>query len=316
MPDSTAKCLQVFAHAVPKETTSSHKGQAGRLAVIGGSRDYTGAPYFAAMACMRAGADLATVYCHEEAAIPIKAYSPDLIVVPSFSDSLNLFPDLSRIHSIVLGPGLGRNEQHENTLYRAVSFAIEQRRPLVIDADALWFLTQSQAARSAIRDAPEALFLYATPNKIEVDRLCKAMGVTTAREASNWFRGRLVLVCKGPADRIMSGDECVEVSTEGAKKRVGGQGDILSGITALLAFWLQSFSERGSCKVDIETCRVAAAVAACVITRHAANRAYTNKGRSMLASDIVDHVGDSFSEVYCKNFDTADIGSTFTPEKR
>ena len=50
--------------------------------MIGGCAEYTGAPYFAAMAALRCGADLAHVFCAEAAAPVIKSYSPELIVHP------------------------------------------------------------------------------------------------------------------------------------------------------------------------------------------------------------------------------------------
>lgn len=57
-----------------------YKGAAGRIAIVGGSREYTGAPYYAAMAALRGGAELATVYCHADAAPAIKAYSPGTLL--------------------------------------------------------------------------------------------------------------------------------------------------------------------------------------------------------------------------------------------
>lgn len=36
----------------------------GRVAVIGGSEDYTGAPYFSAMASAKLGADMVSLHCH------------------------------------------------------------------------------------------------------------------------------------------------------------------------------------------------------------------------------------------------------------
>jgi NAD(P)H-hydrate repair Nnr-like enzyme with NAD(P)H-hydrate dehydratase domain len=61
---------------------TAHKGRRGKVAVIGGCAEYTGAPYFAAMAALRCGADLAHVFCAEAAAPVIKSYSPELIVHP------------------------------------------------------------------------------------------------------------------------------------------------------------------------------------------------------------------------------------------
>ena len=66
-------------------TFDSHKGSSGRVGVLGGSAQYTGAPYYAAMASLKAGADLAYVFCAQEACLPIKSYSPELMVAPVYS---------------------------------------------------------------------------------------------------------------------------------------------------------------------------------------------------------------------------------------
>ena len=61
-----------------------HKGEKGRIGVVGGCQLYTGAPYYAAISALRAGAELSTVFTSESAAIPIKCYSPELMVVPKY----------------------------------------------------------------------------------------------------------------------------------------------------------------------------------------------------------------------------------------
>jgi len=68
-------------------TPRSHKGSSGRLAIVGGSARYTGAPYFASMAALKVGSDLVTVFCASEASIPIKCYSPELMVAPVYEAS-------------------------------------------------------------------------------------------------------------------------------------------------------------------------------------------------------------------------------------
>lgn len=65
----------------------------GRIGVIGGSRDYTGAPYYAGESSLRFGADLCTVFCSHDASIPIKSYSPELMVSAFYNDNAML--DLS-----------------------------------------------------------------------------------------------------------------------------------------------------------------------------------------------------------------------------
>jgi ATP-dependent NAD(P)H-hydrate dehydratase len=76
------RCLKAFRACIPPLSYATHKGSAGRIGVVGGSLEYTGAPYFAAISAMKAGGDLGHVFCPEAAAPVIKSYSPELIVHP------------------------------------------------------------------------------------------------------------------------------------------------------------------------------------------------------------------------------------------
>lgn len=57
---------------VPALNYANHKGQAGRIGVLGGSLEYTGAPYYAAASTLQLGADLSWVFTATDAATPIK----------------------------------------------------------------------------------------------------------------------------------------------------------------------------------------------------------------------------------------------------
>jgi hypothetical protein len=76
--DAMAKCILPLS-------SDSHKGSSGRVGVLGGSARYTGAPFYAAMASLKAGADLSFVFCAQEASLPIKCYSPELMVAPVYN---------------------------------------------------------------------------------------------------------------------------------------------------------------------------------------------------------------------------------------
>ncbi len=82
--------MESIRSIVPPLSHSYHKGTMGRIAIIGGSRDYTGAPYYAAESALKFGADLSFIYCSNDAAIPIKCYSPELMVTPFYNDNLVL----------------------------------------------------------------------------------------------------------------------------------------------------------------------------------------------------------------------------------
>ena len=70
----------VYITLTPSPYLPRASWQLGRVGVFGGSKDYTGAPFFASMSALRAGADLAYVFTAEEAAPALKAYSPELMV--------------------------------------------------------------------------------------------------------------------------------------------------------------------------------------------------------------------------------------------
>ena len=83
------KIVDIKNEIIKPLTESSKKGENGCIATIGGSLEYTGAPYYSAISALKSGADLSHVFCHTEAAIPIKSYSPELIVHPAFNTFSN-----------------------------------------------------------------------------------------------------------------------------------------------------------------------------------------------------------------------------------
>ncbi len=127
---------------IPKKENAAHKGAGGRVLVIGGCQEYQGAPYLAALAALRAGADIVQVATFTPPASEFMMRYPDLIV-----ENLPYDPDiggyLSPIHeerlkqligladSVVIGCGLG-TRSHE-TVRRLAACA----KKAVIDADAL-----------------------------------------------------------------------------------------------------------------------------------------------------------------------------------
>jgi ATP-dependent NAD(P)H-hydrate dehydratase len=135
---------QILRSVVPKFDHHLHKGQMGRIGIIGGSADYTGAPYYAAQSSLYFGADLATVFSAKEALIPIKSYSPELMVtalydtteIETLEDQIissqlmnTLRPHLPRLHSLVIGPGLGRHPKLLANLAPSIRMATEANIP-------------------------------------------------------------------------------------------------------------------------------------------------------------------------------------------
>ncbi|XP_008326912.1 ATP-dependent (S)-NAD(P)H-hydrate dehydratase isoform X2 [Cynoglossus semilaevis] len=286
---------------VPPLNSKKHKGQDGRIGIIGGCQEYTGAPYFAAIAALKVGADLSHVFCTKDAATVIKSYSPELIVHPVL-DSPNAVEEiekwLPRLHGLVVGPGLGR----EDLLLRTTQEVIEKSKardiPIIIDADGLWLVTQRP---TVIQGYHKGIL---TPNFMEFTRLYEALHHEPL-ESSDHQRsilqlsvamGNLTLVLKGKQDLITDGSKVISCSTEGSGRRCGGQGDLLSGSIGVLAHWAYAASAAGTLK-SINPSLVAA-FGACSLTRQCNRQAFQQHGRSTTTSDMIQEIGSSFRKLF------------------
>lgn len=128
---------------IPALSKSMHKGQAGIIGVMGGCFEYTGAPYYSATSALKCGADLAMVFCTEAAAVPIKSYSPELIVHPIIaSKGSELTPEqsvnklskiITRLTALVIGPGLGRDPVVMETTEKVIHMSKNHDIPLILD---------------------------------------------------------------------------------------------------------------------------------------------------------------------------------------
>ena len=154
------RCISKITQSIiPDLSGTNHKGSMGRVGIVGGSSAYTGAPYYSGISALKFGADLAFVLCSSSASIPIKSYSPELMVVPFYDDtneyleetyhsqvaksSLILDNYLTRVNSLVIGPGLGRHDLSTKIVENLMIKASERNIPMVIDADALWIVSNN-----------------------------------------------------------------------------------------------------------------------------------------------------------------------------
>ncbi len=100
-----------------KRSNKSHKGNNGKVLVIGGSKDYFGAPAISGMAAISSGVDLVYIVAPESASMAIKSFSPDLIVKSLEGDYLSLkhldeILKLSNsVDAVLIGPGASINDE-------------------------------------------------------------------------------------------------------------------------------------------------------------------------------------------------------------
>ena len=228
--------------ALPKRREDGHKGDFGKLLIVGGAVGYTGAPYLAALAAVRSGCGLVYLGVPEHiwAIEASKCASAMPFPLPDAGGMLTLdalAPIRERLRScdvLALGPGLGRSA---GTRALVSALLRETAQPVVLDADGLNALAEDLEALDARRGRTTIL----TPHDGELARL---LGVSpeelTARDRAETARAfamehGCVLVRKGPRTLVALPDGGVlENTCGGSALSKGGSGDVLTGLIASL----------------------------------------------------------------------------------
>ncbi|RCI15575.1 hypothetical protein L249_3425 [Ophiocordyceps polyrhachis-furcata BCC 54312] len=322
---TTRGVLERARRMIPPLLDKFHKGQLGRVGVIGGSLDYTGAPFFSAMASARLGCDMSHVICTPGAGAVVKTYSPNLMVHPLLRESgeegdedseeaarvaASVIALLPRLHVLVVGPGLGRDRLMQATVARVVTAARERGMPIVLDADALLLV---QRRPGLVRGYAGAVL---TPNLVEFGRLWDALRpgddgettttTTTTKPVETLARalGGVTVVQKGAVDLISNGRLTLADDLAGGRKRSAGQGDSLTGAIATFLGWRKAYHD-GLWDGNDEDDRLSeeetiglAAFGGSAITRESSRLAFIKKGRSLQASDLTDEVHNAFIALF------------------
>jgi len=215
------------------------KGDFGRVLVIGGGPDYSGAPALSALAALRAGADLAVVAAPKSVASVIRSFSPNLIVRALSSDKLvpGDVPFLLRLTErstcVVIGPGLGTDPETSEAV-RAFLRAAKSTVPLVIDADAIKAIAKGSVDLSGAK-------AVVTPHAGELKLLSgREVPPPTDLGARMDFVKQvaselgITVLLKAHEDVISDGGRVKVNITGNPAMTVGGTGDVLAGIVAAL----------------------------------------------------------------------------------
>ncbi|CCD24045.1 NADHX dehydratase NDAI_0C03850 [Naumovozyma dairenensis CBS 421] len=330
----------ISKRCIPPLLPRFYKGQAGgRVCIIGGCEDYTGAPYFSANATALMGCDLTHVICEKDAATVIKSYTPNLMVHPYLRTSKDKHEEefekiemlLKRIHVIVIGPGLGRDKGMLDSIKKIIKLVLEKHEgmiPIVIDADGLFLISQDEEVREMLKKFPMGRIIL-TPNVVEFKRLSESVGHDPEEKdeekdiSSNEVTGatiakrlNCIVVQKGREDRIFSPQSdsfVLKNDREGSCKRVGGQGDTLTGTIACMLAFSRSMHDFKLCedenngknkkghdelKLEWIDFGVLSCYAGCTVTRECSRLAFKEKGRAMQTSDINERVGQVYAKVF------------------
>ncbi|HET4438205.1 TPA: NAD(P)H-hydrate dehydratase [Streptococcus pneumoniae] len=212
-----------------ERSRSSHKGDYGRLLLLGGTYPYGGAIIMAALAAVKSGAGLVTVGTDRENIPDLHSHLPEPMAF-SLQDQQLLKEQLEKAEVILLGPGLGDNAFGED-LVKQVFAGLKQNQILIVDGGALTIL-----ARTSLSFPSSQLIL--TPHQKEWEKLSgitieKQKEDATASVLTSFPQGT-ILVEKGPATRIweVGQSDYYQLQVGGPYQATGGMGDTLAGMIA------------------------------------------------------------------------------------
>ena len=234
--------------ALPPRDRQGHKGDYGRVLVVGGSRGMVGAVALAANAALRGGAGLATLAAPETVQLAAATLCPCATSVPLAcgadgqlsAGALRQFRRAAeRADAVAVGPGMAVGARQQEIVRAALGL----ETPVVLDADGL-------NALAAIDDWPSlrAGPLVLTPHPGEFARLTgRSVGeIQAARESAavaatrDWAErspesaGPLVLLLKGAGTVVTDGLRVRINETGNPGMATGGSGDVLTGLVAAL----------------------------------------------------------------------------------
>lgn len=253
-----------------------HKGEAGRVGILAGSRGFLGAAEMACQGAIRAGAGLVTLIVTEEVYPLIVARIPAEVMVKPVDDYRDVLE--MRFDALAIGPGLGFENEKQ-----IVEVLKQAKMPTIVDADALTMLSRNPQ----LLDRTGVLPRLFTPHPGELDQLLRnfpgwhGMSRRQVVERLTAAAPKRTVLLKGARTVIATNGQPTLFNTTGHPGMAsGGMGDVLTGVCA-------AFAGQG---IPLHH---AAGLAAWACGR-AAERVVTSEGmaqESVCAGDVAEHLG-------------------------
>lgn len=258
---------------------SAHKGDFGRLLVIGGSEVFSGAPALVSLAALRTGVDIVYLAAPAKTAYALSSVSPNLITLKLKGDHLGtgnmkaLQPYLETFDAVVMGPGLGMHAETREFVNACIAAVEGAGKPMLLDADGLKTFAEFKRQLKV----PLVLTPHTGEYAILTGRkLPENLKERTAEVQETAKELKAVVLLKGQVDVVCDAKRLKLNFTGNPGMTVGGTGDVLSGIVgALLAQKVDPFE---------------AAVAGAFVNGVAGDFVAGEKGFHLVATDLLEWI--------------------------
>ena len=276
-----------------KRPVDGHKGTFGKVLIVGGSVGFSGAPALAGKAALRSGAGLVRVAVPESIQSIVATLEPCYTTIGlsekngqlSAKAVTELAVHLPDNDAVAFGPGIGTGSGVKDVLFSLI--AVEGVK-LVIDADGLNVLSPCGGAGGWLDKKKADVVL--TPHPGEMKRLWKSVFRDPMPEDREGCAAKFaektgtVVVLKGAGTVVADGERVFVNDTGNPGMATAGSGDVLTGIIAALIG--QGLSNFEAAVLGVHVHGVAGDAAA-----------KTHGQVSMIATDIIEHLGHAFIQV-------------------
>jgi len=286
--------------AIKKRKKDVHKGQYGKLLVIGGSSSYSGAPTLAAMSALEFGIDLCICFVPKGIGNVVRSFSPNLIVQEGVAENFSNsdFTKAKKLSTwsdtVLIGPGLGNDPKTIEFFEKFILWIIKEKIPCVVDADGIKMLGKLIKEKK-IEFLSSQIVL--TPHIAELKSLIQFSNLPKFDEIEKRSEMLISILQKIGGVILVKGvyDYIIQISKRRSKYRVnrsgcpemsvGGTGDVLAGL-------LSAFLSIGNSPFD-------SACAAVYLNGLLGESAKNLYGPRLLATDLIKNLKSLLSS---KNF--------------
>jgi len=271
--------LDKVKQTLPKRDKHSHKGSHGRGLVIGGHKEMPGAVRLTATSALRSGVGLLTVGSTSDVLPIVSSAVTEATYMDLTDPKLDFESRIQPFDAIAIGMGMGRSDLSRQWL----DAVIESDKPIIIDADGLYFL-KSHLAKLAERKAPTILTPHPGEMAMLIDQTIQYVKNNPFEVAKDFAKNyQVYLVLKGAYTIVTcpNGEQTINTTGNPGLAK-GGSGDCLAGII------LAQIMQKGSLKSSLAN--------ACYIHGLAADLAIEDHHSTtdLLATDLINFLPDAF----------------------
>ncbi len=211
---------------MPQRDKNGNKGTFGKLLIVAGCENMSGAAYLCAKAAYRMGTGLVRVVTAESNREIIQKMLPEAVLVTYKDKNIDLNGSVEWADAVVIGPGMGKSD----IAYNMLEQVLQRKKKTVADADALNLISEHEELKSYLGGN-----VIITPHIGEMARLCGKTTEIIKENILEWatefaLEHNITVVLKDSRTVVSDGKARYINSSGNDGMGTAGSGDVLAGV--------------------------------------------------------------------------------------